>query len=105
LEEQKFNLNAKKEEELDTIWHRRIGHSSDKILKYIFYFKHLDNSNCEVWKLGKHTRLPFGLSSYKSKILFELIHSDVWGPAQIESINGYRYFVSFIDDFSIFIKK
>ena len=31
--------------------------------------------------------------------MFELVHSDVWGPT-IESIDGYKYFVSFIDDFS-----
>jgi Integrase core domain len=36
----------------------------------------------------------------KVKKPFELIHSDVWGPAPIESFNGYRYFIIFIDDFS-----
>ena len=51
-------------------------------------------------KLGKHTRLPFHLSSSKSEKPFELIHSDVWGPAPIESFNGYKYYVIFIDDFS-----
>jgi hypothetical protein len=32
--------------------------------------------------------------------MFELIHSDVWGPALIISYNDYRYYIIFIDDFS-----
>jgi Integrase core domain len=36
----------------------------------------------------------------KSKGIFELVHSDVWGPAAVESYNGFKYFVIFIDDFS-----
>ena len=29
------------------------------------------------------------------------MHSDVWGPAQTTTFGGYRYYVTFIDDFSI----
>jgi hypothetical protein len=31
--------------------------------------------------------------------MFDIVHSDVWGPT-IESFDGYKYFVSFVDDFS-----
>jgi len=31
----------------------------------------------------------------------EIIHSDVWGPAPI-SVGGYKYYISFIDDFTKF---
>ena len=44
--------------------------------------------------------MPFKLSSCKSGKPFDLVHSDVWGPAPINSYNGYKYFVIFIDDFS-----
>jgi transposase InsO family protein len=47
----------------------------------------------------RKTHLPFPLSKCKSKKPFELIHSDVWGPAPLDSFNGYKYFVIFIDDF------
>ena len=30
----------------------------------------------------------------------ELVHSDVCGPLQVESIGGSRYFVTFVDDYS-----
>jgi Integrase core domain len=32
--------------------------------------------------------------------MFELVHSNVWGPTPIISYNDYRYYVIFIDDFS-----
>jgi hypothetical protein len=92
---QKLNLNAMKYEDLSILLHRRIGHQSDKILKYIFYFKNYNYSNCEVYKIEKYTRLPFRLSNYKSKKPFDLIHSNVWGPVQIDYFNGYKYFVIF----------
>jgi hypothetical protein len=63
-----------------TLWHKRIEHHSDKILKSIFDFKNLDCSSCEVCKLEKYTMLPFGHSICKSSKPFELIYSDVWGP-------------------------
>jgi len=31
-----------------------------------------------------------------------LIHSEIWGPSLVSSINGFLYFVLFIDDFSCF---
>ncbi|CAL2248738.1 unnamed protein product [Prunus armeniaca] len=31
--------------------------------------------------------------------LFEIVHSNVWGPT-FESFDGYKYFVTFVDDFS-----
>ena len=30
----------------------------------------------------------------------EEVHSDIWGPARVETKKGRRYYVSFIDDYS-----
>ena len=30
----------------------------------------------------------------------ELVHSDVWGPCPVLSQTGFRYFVTFVNDFS-----
>jgi hypothetical protein len=30
----------------------------------------------------------------------DLVFSDVWGPSAVESIGRYKYYASFIDDFS-----
>lgn len=35
--------------------------------------------------------------------LFSKIHSDVWGPAPCLSLEGYRYYMTFIDDCTWFI--
>ena len=50
--------------------------------------------------IRKTTALPFNNSDSISKSIFELIHSDVWGPSPVASIGGSRYFVVFIDDYS-----
>ena len=35
-------------------------------------------------------------------VLLQLVHSDVWGPAPIPSVLGYKYYVIFVDDFGRF---
>jgi Integrase core domain/GAG-pre-integrase domain len=99
LKERKLSFNIKRSEELGKLWHKRIGHLSDKILKCLFDFPKLDYNSCEVYNLGKHTKLPFKLSNCVSSEPFELVHSDVWGPVPIDLYNGYKYFVIFIDDY------
>ena len=32
--------------------------------------------------------------------LFELVHYDVRGPCPVMSHNGFKYFITFVDDFS-----
>lgn len=32
--------------------------------------------------------------------LFELVHTDVWGPCIVPPNMGFRYFVTFVDDYS-----
>jgi hypothetical protein len=51
VRERKYNFNIKKDEELDKLWHKRIGHPSDRILKYLFDFPKLDCSSCEIYNL------------------------------------------------------
>ena len=48
------------------------------------------------------TQLPFSPSHSCTKFPLELVHNDVWGPAPISSINGFRYYVIFVDDFTRF---
>jgi hypothetical protein len=54
----------------------------------------------DVCNFGKHTKLYFKLSNCNSNEPFVLVHSDVSGPAPIDSYNGYKYFIIFIDDYS-----
>lgn len=52
---------------------------------------------------GKMTQLPFSQQSNRCLFSFEKIHSDVWGPSPIKSVEGHRYYVTFIDDCAKFV--
>ena len=51
---------------------------------------------------GRMHRLPFPSSRFVATSPFELVHTDLWGLAPLDSINGYKYYVIFIDDFTRF---
>jgi hypothetical protein len=42
------------------------------------------------------------MSHHKSQFPLEVIYLDVWGPTSVFA-RGYKYYVSFIDDYSKFI--
>ena len=54
----------------------------------------------EARQLGKQHRLPFPNDHNRSQNPLDVIHSNVWGPAEMVSLGGSRYFVTFIDDFT-----
>ena len=49
---------------------------------------------------GKNTKKTLPSSEGKAKGILEIIHSDVCGPMSLNSLSGYAYYVSFIDEFS-----
>ena len=62
----------------------------------------IDNFDCTSSQLEKQLALPFNNSESISNSIFELIHSNIWGPFPVASIDGSRYFVVFIDDYSCY---
>jgi GAG-pre-integrase domain len=89
------------------IWRARLGHPSSSTtirvinsnslpcIREIFLF-------CNDCIKAKAHVLPFSYSSSITSSPLELIHSDVWGPSPLNSSHGYKYYVTFIDDFSNF---
>ncbi|KAI0508127.1 hypothetical protein KFK09_014261 [Dendrobium nobile] len=72
------------------------------LLKYIPYICNKNSSHCNSCRLAKSQRLPFARSISCTSQPFDLLHSDVWGPAPVTSVQGARYYISFINDFSKF---
>ena len=52
--------------------------------------------NCAYGKQKRFIFLSIGKQNKSEKL--ELVHTDVWGPSQVQSLGGSRYYVTFIDD-------
>ena len=89
-----------------SIWHQRLGHPSSAVLQQVLRnsslpcSSSLNFSSCNSCNCNKSHRLPFSISSLSSKGPLELIYTDVSGPAPIFSIDGFKYYVSFVDHFT-----
>ncbi|GJW86918.1 putative RNA-directed DNA polymerase [Tanacetum coccineum] len=55
---------------------------------------------CEICQRAKQTREPFPLSDHKSKSLGDLVHLDLWGPYKVTSSEGFRFFLTVVDDYT-----
>lgn len=82
------------------LWHKRVAQPSSHVLSMMFPNFCKSSIDCEACQVSKSTRLPFPISQSRSSRPFEIVHSDVWGPSSLESFDGYRFYVTFIDDFT-----
>ncbi|KAK2974562.1 hypothetical protein RJ640_002471 [Escallonia rubra] len=82
--------------------HCRLGHPSLPVLKKLCpQFHDISSVDCESCHFAKHHRSSLSPRVNKRvEFAFELVHSDVWGPCPILAKSGFRYFVTFVDDFS-----
>lgn len=87
-------------------WHERLGHQHVAHVKKFLRNSEIDfvdeEFTCEACVYGKHHRRSFKLREEKSKTCAEIIHADVCGPMQENSIGGSRYFLQLKDDYSHF---
>ena len=49
---------------------------------------------------GKQHRVSFQKNSTRKLETLELVYSDVYGPMEVDSLGGNKYFITFIDDAS-----
>ena len=82
--------------------HYRLGHPSLPLLKKLCpQFSSLSSLDCESCQFAKHHRLhSSSIVNKRASALFELVHSDVWGPCPVVFPTGFRYFFTFVDDYS-----
>ncbi|KAJ9565708.1 hypothetical protein OSB04_001674 [Centaurea solstitialis] len=65
-------------------------------------FSSLSSLQCESCQFSKHQRIHLSprVCNKRASSPFELVHSDVWGPCPVTSKLGFKYFVTFVDDYS-----
>ncbi len=84
------------------LWHDRLGHLNEDEVRRMLPKRKLgaEKLNCISCIEGKMSRSNFKRRDSRSTVKFGLVHSDVCGPFETITIGGYKYFVTFIDDFS-----
>ena len=91
-----------------SLWHQRFCHHSipnvQKLVKdelvvgLVITSESAPDPICEPCLAGKMVSNPFPSSSCISSSPLELIHSDLHGPLPVQSPEGFRYWITFIDD-------
>lgn len=89
------------------IWHSGLGHVSYSRLRSLVSSGVLgrmdvNEVHCQSCQLAKFLALPFNNNDSISQAPFDLMHSDIWGPSPNATMGGSRYFVIFVDDFSLY---
>ena len=89
-------------------WHHKLGHPYPAIMKHLTVNHQLpikvpSSHECSSCYCAKSHKLPFSNHHIRSTRPLELIYSDVWGPTPIRSLDGYLYYVIFIDHFSKYV--
>ncbi|GJS02340.1 retrovirus-related pol polyprotein from transposon TNT 1-94 [Tanacetum coccineum] len=101
-----LNASVEEKDSLAQVWHKRLGHISEAGLQVLekqglFGKKSLGKLEfCENCVLEKSHRVSFSVERHTTQGVIDYVHSDLWGPSQVESLGGKRYFLSIIDDYS-----
>ena len=98
-----YSISVASTETGAVLWHHRFGHMSEKGMQIIHSRKLLPDlkqvslefyENCVY---GKQKRVRFlRVGKQKKSENLELVHTDVWGPAQVQSLSGSCYYVTLL---------
>ncbi|GJZ81343.1 putative RNA-directed DNA polymerase [Tanacetum coccineum] len=100
-------FNAVDNDDMTELWHKRLGHMSEKGMsilskKNVLSGVHdINLKKCSYSLAEKQTRLAFKSHyPFRMENILDLVHSDVCGPMKTKTLGGCSYFVTFIDDHS-----
>ncbi|GJW61364.1 retrovirus-related pol polyprotein from transposon TNT 1-94 [Tanacetum coccineum] len=103
-------LMAKASSSQAWLWHRRLSHlnfdtikllSKNDIVIDLPKLKFVKDHLCSSCELGKAKPKSFKTkTTLSSKRQLQLLHMDLCGPMRVESINGKKYVMVIIDDYS-----
>ena len=98
-----MNFRCKASECAFISWHERLVHQSKTkdILKN-WGINENREVECEACIVGKMCRKSFPTSKSVTKTVGEIIHADLCGPMEVNSVGGSRYYLVLKDDYSKF---
>ena len=97
-------MTAESDIDKTKLWHLRLAHMSMKGLQELekqglLYGDKMGSLDfCENCVFGKAHRAKFPKGVHRSKHVLDYVHTDLWGPAQLSSLLGGKYFMTLIDD-------
>lgn len=86
-----------------SVWHKRLGHAHVGAVKDVLSLCNIPYQSKSVFEfcnpccMGKARRLYAPPSTNVYSKPFELVYSDLWGPAATLSSNGYSFYITFVD--------
>ncbi|GKE71302.1 retrovirus-related pol polyprotein from transposon TNT 1-94, partial [Tanacetum coccineum] len=92
-------VNAIDNDDMTELWHKRLGHMSEKGMsilskKNVLSGVHdINLKKCSHCLAGKQTRRAFKSPSFRTENILDLVHSDVCGPMKTKTLGGCSYFV------------
>ena len=88
-----------------SLWHHRLGHPTRQAFQRVAPTLSLSGPTslphvCIACQMEKRSKLLFQSSISVTSSPLEIIHTDVWGYSPMSTVNGCRFYITFIDDFS-----
>jgi len=93
------------------VWYRRLGHRTldqntiqflqPRVSEFVIEsIKNMEKENeiCGTCAIGQQHREAITGAREKAVELLEVVHSDICGPMQVNTISGERYYILFIDE-------
>jgi len=91
------------------LWHTRLCHVNfDNMVKIrksrkvrgIPSLKKPNVGLCKKYQIGKMGKTSFKSKNYLSENILEIVHTNLCGPTRVESYNGEKIFILFVDEYS-----
>ena len=85
------------------LWYLRLGHVSDNKLSTLHnslpdVIQFRSNKNCVLYPIAKQKKLHFPSFNHIFDNAFDIVHCDVWSPFVKSTQEGYKYFLTLVDD-------
>lgn len=96
------------------MWHGRFGHQNKQHVKRFLKERGVnvldDNAFCAACVQGKQQRSSFRSRQQRAAMQDEVIHADLCGPMEVDSLGRAKYFLCFTCDFTryrivVFLKE